>query len=145
VLVALLIEGCRTIAVANRRPDVAAAMVATLDARAPIGVGPIDARLAERLRQATLLVNATSVGWEGDALPLAESLLDALLPSALVYDLTYRDTPLLRAAARRGLATLDGLAMLVHQGAESFRLWTGQEPPLDVMWRAALAARAARA
>ena len=50
----------------------------------------------------------------------------------------------LRAARAAGLATIDGLPMLVHQGARSFELWTGQPAPIDIMWSAALAARAAR-
>lgn len=65
-------------------------------------------------------------------------------PAAIAYDLTYRETPYLRAARAAGLATIDGLPMLVHQGARSFELWTGQPAPIDIMWSAALAARAAR-
>lgn len=141
VIVALLRDGCTQLVVANRSPQRAAAMIGTIHAPFPIWFGPIDAGLADWLREATLLVNATSVGWEGDALPLDRSLLDVVPVDALVYDLVYRETPLLRAARERRLQTLDGLSMLVHQGAESFRLWTGQEPPLDIMWSAACAAR----
>ena len=46
-------------------------------------------------------------------------------------------TPLLEAAAARGAAAVDGLGMLVHQAALAFQLWTGHEPPLDVMRAAA--------
>lgn len=141
VLVALLMAGCTQIALANRTPQRAAALIATLRVPVPIWFGPIDHSLTEWLAEATLLVNATAIGWQDGSLPLPEALLATLPPEALVYDLTYRDTPLLLAAHERGLATQDGLAMLVHQGAESFRLWTGQEPPLDVMWAAARAAR----
>ncbi len=91
-----------------------------------------------------MLVNATSVGWQGNALPLDQGLLDSLSPTALVYDLTYRSTPFLRCAAARGNTTLDGLEMLVAQGAEAFRLWTGQEAPFDRMLDAARTASAAR-
>ena len=51
--------------------------------------------------------------------------LDLLPAGAVVADLTYRDTDLLLAAQTRGLKTVDGLPMLVHQGARAFELWTG--------------------
>lgn len=57
-----------------------------------------------------------------------------------VADLVYRSgspTPLLAAASAHGVRTVDGLEILVAQGALSFRLWTGREPPLDVMRAAA--------
>jgi len=140
VLVALAEAGCRRVAVANRTAERAQELAAAFGVEA----APLDDRLEPRLAAADLLVNATSVGWDGESLPLPVALLDALPAWAVVYDLTYRETPLLEAARRRGLVTIDGLGMLVHQGAEAFRLWTGCEPPLEVMWRAALAARQAR-
>jgi shikimate dehydrogenase len=48
----------------------------------------------------------------------------------------------MRAATTAGARAIDGLAMLVHQGAESFQLWTGGAAPLDVMFAAARAALA---
>jgi shikimate dehydrogenase len=142
ILVALLSAGCNQVTVASRRPEAAEAMLVAVEPSIPVGVAPLDESLASQLAGVGMLVNATSIGWEGDALPLPESLLDALPPSALVYDLTYRETPLIRAAARRGLTTLDGLEMLIQQGAESFRLWTGCEPPIAVMRVAARSAGA---
>ncbi len=70
--------------------------------------------------------------------------MPVLPESALVVDITYRDTDLLEAARARGLRTLDGLEMLVFQGARSLEIWTGLTPPVDLMMTAALAARAAR-
>lgn len=141
VAVGLLNAGCRQITIANRTPERAAALIDTLGADLPLQTAPLDAALADRLAETTLLVNATSVGWHGDELPLDPALLEALPAGALVYDLTYRDTALLQAAKGRGLATVDGLPMLVHQAVVAFRLWTGQEPPFDAMWEAAVAAR----
>jgi shikimate dehydrogenase len=68
--------------------------------------------------------------------------LDLLPAATLVADLTYRDTDLLLAAQRRGLKTVDGLPMLVHQGARAFELWTGSAAPVETMLAAARAARA---
>ena len=60
--------------------------------------------------------------------------LAALPDGAAVVSLMYgRSLPLLEAAQARGLATMDGAAMLVHQGARAFTLWTGRAAPLDAM------------
>jgi shikimate dehydrogenase len=85
---------------------------------------------------ADLIVNAT---------PSREGLpLDALgfAPGMLVVDLIYLPpvTELVRFAREAGATALDGLGMLVHQAALSFRLWTGVRPPIDVMAGAARAA-----
>ena len=91
------------------------------------------------LDDADLLVNATTVGmraadgWLVDPARLRRGML--------VYDLVYhRQTPLVRAARRRGCVAANGLSMLLYQGAESLRLWLRRSPPIDVMrrslWRA---------
>ena len=87
------------------------------------------------LAEATLIVNATSLGWHHDESPLA---IGADPPGALVFDMVYRPTRLLREAAERGARPLDGAGMLVRQAALAFERWTGQAPPLEVM-RAAMA------
>jgi len=88
-----------------------------------------------------LVVNATSLGMGTDELP-AELPIDVLGPGQVAYDIVYRQepTPWLRAAAARGARTVDGLGMLLHQGAAAFAQWTGTEPPVDAM-RAGLTAR----
>ena len=52
-----------------------------------------------------------------------------------MVDLVYqpRETTVMRRAAARGLVCVDGLGMLVHQGALAFERWTGHAPPVDVM------------
>ena len=93
---------------------------------------------------ASLLVNATSLGWH-DELPIDADALGRLPADALVMDLTYRETPLLRAAGERGFSTLDGLGMLIYQGARAFELWLGQPAPVDVMRGAVVAEQSRRA
>lgn len=112
---------------------------------APIRLELIDdAGLPGAMRIAGIVINATSLGWHPGEYPIDLELL-ALSPSdALIVDLTYRDTDLLVAARARGLATLDGLPMLVHQGARALELWTGRTAPVAVMMTAALAERARR-
>ncbi len=82
-----------------------------------------------------LLVNASPVGMEKGS-PIDTSLLNSKLS---VYDLVYnRKTELVEAAQRRGGRAANGLGMLLHQGALSFKIWTKKSPPLKIM-RSALA------
>lgn len=104
--------------------------------------------LRTALTRADVVVHATSATLLGDEdratrLFLAQLPLEALRPGTLVTDLVYtpRDTALLRAARAHGARTLDGTAMLLHQGALAFERWTGLPAPLEAM-RAALDAPA---
>jgi shikimate dehydrogenase len=82
-----------------------------------------------------LIVNATPLGQAGEAarLPLDAALLDG----RVVCDLAYRgdgaETGLIAAARERGARAVDGLEVLVGQGALAFRLFTGAEPPIEIM------------
>jgi shikimate dehydrogenase len=103
-------------------------------------VAPWDS-LAATVEGADLVVDCTPVALDPaaepafvDAIPLAR-----LPPSAVVATLVYhRRAAILAAAASRGLRTLDGADMLVHQGARAFTRWTGEPAPISIM-RAALA------
>jgi shikimate dehydrogenase len=99
-----------------------------------LALSPDDSQLADSVASADLLINATSVGLEGESLPLSPALLG---PHMLVVDLIYRTTPLLRVAASRGAVTQDGLEMLVQQGALAFEAWTGLAAPVEAMRAAA--------
>ncbi len=94
-------------------------------------------------RGCRLLINCTPVGMAGTQEEKDSPVSIELIPSgALVFDLVYNPvkTPLMIAAEKRGARVVGGLHMLVYQGAESFRLWTGAEAPRDVMRKAARAA-----
>jgi shikimate dehydrogenase len=94
---------------------------------------------------ADLLVNCTPLGTAGSSAEQLSPLpAEVIQPGMLVYDLVYRpsDTPLLIAAERRGARTLGGLSMLIYQGAASFKIWTGLDAPVDVMFSAARTALA---
>jgi shikimate dehydrogenase len=140
VVVALHGLGVGPILVAAREPAKAAALGAAVGVRVqPVGYSEAD--LGAAATGAGILVNATSLGWRAGELPVPEAVLDRLPPAAVIADLTYRDTDLLLAARRRGLSALDGLGMLIHQGARAFALWTGRPAPLAAMSAAAEAAR----
>lgn len=94
-----------------------------------------------------ILVNATSVGLArpgasasraGDDLKELRIEADEFSDRLVVVDLVYGTEPteLSLAGSRGGATIVDGLEILVRQGAESFRIWTDMEPPLDVMRRA---------
>jgi shikimate dehydrogenase len=142
VILALAEIGVPRIGLHNRNPDRAAALIADLQP------GPVELISTESLPAAigtfSVVVNATSLGWHAGEAPLDLDLLQRLPAGAMVVDLTYRDTDLLLAARARRLETLDGLAMLVHQGARALEMWTRRTAPVDVMMRAAMAARAPR-
>jgi shikimate dehydrogenase len=93
-------------------------------------------RHARSPEQASVLVNVTSVGMRGEDLP-AELGLGALEPE-VVADAVYgrEPTALCRWGEGRGARVVDGLELLLRQGARSFERWTGLPAPLDVMRRA---------
>ena len=90
-----------------------------------------------------LLVNCTPFGMKGTQLE-GKSIVEAedIPRDILVYDVVYNPlkTQLLLNAEKAGADTLEGLAMLVYQGAAAFELWTGKDAPVDVMFEAALGA-----
>ena len=95
-----------------------------------------------------LLINCTSVGMAGTPEEKESPVpVDIIPSSALVFDLIYQppETPLMAAARQRGAKVLGGLPMLVYQGAESFKLWTGLDAPVAVMRDAAERALAVEA
>jgi shikimate dehydrogenase len=137
------------IAVAGRRPAAVEAFQNSCRAWAP-QLRPLawdDLKAA--LAQADLVVNTTPVGMAsaGDPAaagrcPLDGGQLEALAAGSTVYDLIYvpRPSRLLQEAAIRGCRSLDGLEMLVHQGAAALRLWSGTTAvPVAAMRTAALA------
>ena len=101
--------------------------------------------IGQALRGADLLVNATSVGMWPDQEKMPPVRQEDLRAELVVCDLVYRplETSLLRQAAGRGCLTLGGAKMLALQGAVSFRIWTGVEPPVEVMEQALLEGLAA--
>jgi shikimate dehydrogenase len=127
---ALREAGASEVSVWNRTPERAQQLARELAVRALARPEPAD-----------LLVNCTSVGLE----PVPDELARLGLTRAqvgdyqIVVDLVYRTgaTELLGAAQEHGARTLDGLELLVAQGALSFELWTGRAAPLGVMRRAA--------
>ena len=120
--------GVTDIAIINRTRS-SAETAAELATAARVGV-------TDDVADASLLINATSIGMGDGDLPVPSSLLH---PGLAVADIVYHplETALLRAASEIGVVTIDGLGMLVHQAVIQQRLWTGQRPDPALMRAAA--------
>ena len=122
--------GCGRILVAGRDPQRLQRFLAEAQCLADHLEGIPWARLDAVLASVELVVNTTPVGMSPAvaSCPLHPSQLGRLRPHTWVYDIIYtpRPTALLRQARARGCATIDGLAMLVGQGAAALRLWSGR-------------------
>jgi shikimate dehydrogenase len=150
-VVAGLVElGVGRIDVAARRPEALESFCRSCAGWAPQLQPLAWSDLDIHLGQLDLLVNTTPLGMasstDPDAArrcPLQTGQLERLSASCMVYDLIYtpRPTALLQVAAERGCQAVDGLEMLVQQGAAALRLWTGQsDVPVAAMRGAALRA-----
>jgi shikimate dehydrogenase len=133
----LIERGVGRLVVVNRTRTRAETLAAELDARVtPAGF----AELPQRLKEADLLVNATSLGMSGQL--LLDINLDPLKSGAAVYDIVYSplETPLLAAARARGHPAVDGLGMLLHQAVPGFERWFGVRPKVTPALRSLIAA-----
>ena len=131
----------------NRTHPRAEELATEFGARAVQGEDLEAASDGQRAARFDIVVNATSVGMDrstaaNEVDPGLKGLpinADDLLTRQVVVDLVYGsgETELAQAARSRGATVVDGLEVLVHQGAESFRIWTGLDPPLEAMRKAA--------
>lgn len=136
----LVQEGVAALYLVGRNPEKTAGLQAALRERtgfAAVGLSFADPDLAAVAAEADLVINATPLGMypvTGDHPPFP---LTACRRDCLVADLVYHplETAFLREARRLGLPTLEGLGMLVYQGILACRLWTGQTPPFDPLYR----------
>ncbi len=132
--------GCDRIRILNRTAEKAAQLTDELLKHAPAldcGFAALNdlPTVKNALDGSDLVIQCTSLGLrDGDGSPIAPDLIPS---SACLFDTIYRETDILVRCRARGLRVSGGLPMLVHQGAESFRIWTGREAPVDVMRSAA--------
>jgi shikimate dehydrogenase len=133
IAVQLCLSGIRRLLLANRtstRAEELAAFLKQNISHADISVVAMEASsLAAHLPDTDIVVNATSIGMHAhDPMLLPSTVVSS---QHLVCDIVYRPlhTPLLRAAQGQGARTVDGLGMLLHQGAKAFEIWTGQAFP----------------
>jgi len=139
IVAALLDAGTPELRLVNRTLSRAEALADELPGADGRRARVVDWRDRESaLDDASLLVNTTTLGMDGQ--PPLDLALDRLPANAVVTDIVYAPlvTPLLAAARARGLATVDGLGMLLHQARPGFEAWYGIRPTVDAALRAAV-------
>ena len=135
-------DGVREISIFNRKgtsyermQEIIEKLEAQTDCKLNLFTYDFEGVLRQELSESILLVNTTSVG-------MAPNIEDSLItdttmfhPKLTVSDIIYNpeETKLLRLAKEAGCKTFNGLHMLLYQGAAAFKLWTGQEMPIQVI------------
>ncbi len=132
-------KGLKKLFLLNRTLSTAESLAAEITAHFPsleIHTASIaDLSAAEDfLNRSTVAIQCTSLGLKSDDPP---PIPPELLPEKICFfDTIYKRTRLLQYAEEKGIPHADGLGMLLHQGAKSFSIWTGQEAPLEAMRKA---------
>jgi shikimate dehydrogenase len=124
------------VTIANRTIDRAEALVKDV-----IKIGKAKASgfedLKDLISDSDILINSTSVGMYPK---ISETIVTSVMmhKDLVVFDIVYnpQNTLLLKEAKKAGATTIDGVMMLVFQGVESFKIWTGRTPPVDIMEKA---------
>ncbi|MBN1134576.1 MAG: shikimate dehydrogenase [Methanosarcinaceae archaeon] len=103
------------------------------------GTGVVN--LKDLIKEADILVNSTTLGMYPNTFE-SIATADQMHSELTVFDIVYNplETRLLKEAKTAGATTVNGLMMFIHQGAESFKIWKGLEPPVDVMKKAVMEA-----
>ena len=138
ILLALVRGGVESIVIANRTLERAGELsrLSYDNGVASEAISISGDALNEAANSADLIVNCTSLGMSHGPDQLGSPMSAAQIPAtAIVNDLVYTPmlTPMLKEAAKAGATALGGLHMLIYQGVLSFKMWTGQDPPVDVM------------
>ncbi|MGB2695814.1 MAG: shikimate dehydrogenase [Dehalococcoidia bacterium] len=147
VSLALIEAGANVVLLAGRTPRRLDAIVAGFRQFTKAGTTItwchwLDGTFMTELPRAEMLVNCTPVGTKGGETEGQNPMVEEYYPTnGIAFDLVYNppETPFLKAAKANGTTPVSGLGMLVYQAAESFRIWTGQDAPVDKMLAAARA------
>jgi shikimate dehydrogenase len=93
--------------------------------------------LKNLVKDSDILINSTAVGMFPN---ISETIVTSgmMHRDLVVFDIVYNpiNTRILQEARKAGAKTIDGVMMLVYQGAEAFKIWTGRTPPVDIMEKA---------
>lgn len=125
-----------SVTVANRTPEKAIALAGEVSRIGKArGTGLDD--LKNLIQKSDILINSTAAGMSPKT---SETIVtgEMMHSKLMVFDIVYNpvNTRLLQEAKKAGARTIDGVIMLVYQGAEAFKIWTGKTPPLNVMEKA---------
>ncbi|MDP2767509.1 MAG: shikimate dehydrogenase [Candidatus Methanoperedens sp.] len=125
-----------SVTIANRTEERAVALAKEVGRIGKAGGVGLD-DLKNLVQNSDILINSTAVGMSPE---ISETIVtgDVMHSNLVVFDIVYNPmkTRLLQEAKKAGAKTIDGVMMLVYQGAEAFKIWTGKTAPLDVMEKA---------
>ncbi|WP_407374427.1 shikimate dehydrogenase [Methanobrevibacter sp.] len=128
--------GASSITILNRNPDKAQSLADDISASGLIGDVNADSisKISTCLKNADILVNTTPLGMHPNVEGSVATSND-MHEDLVVFDAVYNphETLLLKEAIKAGAKPVYGIKMLLYQGVESFKIWTGREPPVDVM------------
>ena len=138
ITVELALAGAERLTVVNRSPGRGQELVELLNSRTPVKAVFAAWSGSYAIPAGTeILVNATSIGLFPNVNEKPEIAYDSIRPGMVVCDVIHTPiTPFLAEAGRQGAQIVDGLGMLVYQGAIGFKLWTGLDAPAKVMYDA---------
>jgi shikimate dehydrogenase len=131
----LATEGAN-VTIANRTPERAISLAKEVASAGKIKASGLE-NLKDLIKNSDILINSTAIGMSPKVF---ETLVtsDIMHSDLVVFDIVYNplNTRLLQEAKIAGAKTIDGVKMLVYQGAEAFKIWTGKIPPVDIMEKA---------
>ena len=138
ITVELALAGARLITIVNRSPDRGLGLVELLNENTPAtATYELWQDRYQLSEDVDVVINATSIGLAPNVDGKPDIAYATLTPDMTVCDVIHSpDTPFLREAQHRKSQTLDGVGMLVYQSAIGFKLWTGQDAPIETMYQA---------
>ncbi len=138
ITVELALAGAKQITIVNRSVERGKVLSELLNEKTPVNAGFVQWQAAYSIPADTdILVNATSIGLFPKVHEKPDINYDSIRPNMVVCDVIPAPlTEFLKTAQNRGAKTVDGLGMLVYQGAIGFKLWTGLDAPVETMYQA---------
>ena len=138
ITVELALAGAKQITVVNRSVERGKVLTELLNDKTPVNAGFVQWQRSYSIPDDTaILINATSIGLFPNVNEKPDINYDSIRPNMVVCDVIPAPlTQFLKTAQDRGAKTVDGLGMLVYQGAIGFKLWTGLDAPVEPMYKA---------
>lgn len=138
ITVELALAGAKQITVVNRSVERGKVLTELLNDKTPVNAGFVQWQRSYSIPADTaILINATSIGLFPNVNEKPDINYDSIRPNMVVCDVIPAPlTQFLKTAQDRGAKTVDGLGMLVYQGAIGFKLWTGLDAPVEPMYKA---------
>lgn len=135
--------GCENLIISVRNIEKTHAFLEQLKNKTTIKFKIEDINNQSTLENVDILINSTPLGTKGtneNSMPTTRELLKSANKNILIYDLVYNplQTMLLKTATDLKLSSMNGLDMLIYQGAEAFKIWTNKTPAIDLMKEAVI-------